>query len=139
MALRRVLEWIRTHTEDHMATTRRKITSAEEAHRLLDELAASGEDATAFCRQAGIDGRSLNCWRLNLRRRKVDAGDGGTGPLRLVEVGWPEPGAAVGVSGSRACGESGRYRVEVADAVVEVDDSFRDETLARLLAVVRAC
>jgi hypothetical protein len=32
-----------------------------------------------------------------------------------------------------------RYRVQVGEVVVEVDDTFRDETLARLLAVVAAC
>jgi len=55
--------------------------------------------------------------------------------LRIVEVGRPgteSPPVA-------ANGEEARYRVEIGDAVIEVGDGFREETLCRPLSVVRAC
>ena len=46
--------------------------------------------------------------------------------LRLMEVVLPPAGPS-------------RYRVLVGDVAVEVEDDFKEATLARLLAVVRAC
>ena len=124
-----------------MATTRRKIANAEEAERLLDKLSVSDVDGPTFCQQEGIDGRSLNCWRLNLARRPPVGTQGRPEELRVVEVAWPGALAAAVTDEHVAPGgrSGGLYRVSVADAVIEVDDAFRGDTLARLLAVVRAC
>lgn len=125
-----------------MPSTRRKITSAEEAMRLLDELEASNESAPAFYRRKGLDGRSLHCWRLNLER-EPPAGKRPSGKLRVVEVPWPPVRGAVasrcGPPQDAAAPDVARYRVSVGDVVVEVDDAFQEDTLARLLDVVRAC
>lgn len=126
-----------------MRTSRRKITSAEEAERLLEELQDSGEDPPTFCQKRGLDGRSLNCWRLNLERRAETGKRRAMGgeALRIVEVGWPpaEPRAADASREATAGHGEGRYRVTLGDVVIEVGDGFREETLYRLLSVVRAC
>jgi len=126
-----------------MRTSRRKITSAEEAERLLEELRDSGEDPPTFCQRRGLDGRSLNCWRLNLERRLETGRRRATGAetLRIVEVGWP-PAVSLPADGrgeATAGHGEGRYRVTLGDVVIEVGDGFREETLYRLLSVVRAC
>lgn len=135
MGLRPVLDCAGTHAEDPMNTTRRKITSAEEARLLLDEQRVLGVDIPTFCRERGLDGRSLNCWRLNLARNPSSRGRTEARELRVVEVAWPQaprPPAAPREGAPR-------YRLDVGDVVIAVDDDFQEDTLARLLAVVRAC
>lgn len=112
-----------------MATTRRRnVNDKREALVLLEELEDSGLDLPAFCALSGVDGRSLNCWRHNLgsrpgARREPQA-------LRLVEV----VAAASDESPSVAA-----YKLSVGGVSIEVDDHFRDETLARLLRVAATC
>lgn len=108
-----------------MHTTRRKVQDRDDAVELLNELEASGLEIRKFCAGRGIDGRSLHCWRTNLRgdlptsRRQV----------RLVEL----------TPAARPTPITARYRVVVGDLAVEVDDAFHEDTLARLLAVVARC
>lgn len=104
-----------------MAVHRRKVRDEDDAWGLLDEWEASGLELREFCERRGIDGRSLNCWRLNLGAQEPEP------TLRLVEVVGPQPA------------RKAEYRVEVGDVVVRVDDDFRDDTLARLLRVVAGC
>jgi len=64
---------------------------------------------------------------------RTAARKGATETVRVVEVVpavrvAPSPGA-----------ETARYRVVVGQLTVEVDDHFREDTLARLLDVVRSC
>jgi hypothetical protein len=102
--------------------TRRKVRDQSDAAELLEALDASGQSLPDFCMARGLDGRSLNCWRHNLQRDEAPGSRG----IRLVELTAARPTAAV-------------YRVVVDRFEVEVDDHFRDDTLARLLAVVAAC
>ena len=116
--------------------TRRKIRDHNEAAELLEALETSGQSAADFCRARGLDGRSLNCWRINLQRDGAPPQRDGAPPqrddgpalggLRLVELAAARPEPAV-------------YRIVVGGIEVEVDDHFREDTLARLLAVVAAC
>jgi len=110
--------------EDEVADTRRKVRSRDEAEVLLDELEASGQALSAFCTERRIDSRSLQCWRLNLRRKPVSPRETATSSLRLVELSLPS---------SRAS-----YRVLVGEHAVEVDDAFREDTLVRLLDVLES-
>jgi len=48
---------------------RRKITDAREARRCLTAARKAGERVGDWARAHGIDGRSLNAWRMNLARR----------------------------------------------------------------------
>ena len=103
-------------------TGRRKVVDREDAEELLDDWADSKLDFRKFCELEQVDGRSLQCWRTNLGRR------GSRNPgMRLVELTM----SAAPVAAPRAL-----YRVLVGEIAVEVDDSFREETLARLLGVV---
>ncbi len=113
----------RRHT---MAAMRRKVKDRAEAERLLDQWASGEEGLPEFCAGVGVDGRSLHCWALNLGRVSEER--------RLSEVGLVE--VTVGSALPRAASV---YRVVVGDLAVEVDDAFREDTLARLLRVVARC
>jgi len=104
------------------AETKRKVQGPNDAVALLEEFAESDLEFKDFCGMKGVDGRSLQCWRTNLARQQP-----GDQPVRLVELV------------SRAQQPPARYRVHVDDWVVEVDDTFQSETLARLLEVVASC
>lgn len=105
-----------------MHTTRRRVVDEDDACELLDAWAASGLEFRTFCGQRGVDGRSLQCWRVNLRR-----GQRSEAPVRLVELRMSAPSARAS------------YRVVLGDVAIEVDDAFREDTLVRLLAAVGGC
>jgi hypothetical protein len=99
----------------------RRIRDEVEARACLAKVTESGRPLAAWSREHGIDGRSLNTWRVNLERRELAA----LKP-RFVEL---VPRASM----------SARYAVVVGDVRIEVDDSFQPETLARLVAALRSC
>ena len=80
----------------------------------------------AWARARGIDGRSLNAWRINLERSRADAR--GRSRSRLVEL------VPTGEVSSAA-----RYALRVADVTIELGDDFREETLVRIVRALRAC
>jgi hypothetical protein len=122
---------------------RRKITDEREARRCLAAARRAGERAGAWARAHGIDGRSLNAWRVNLARRGASSTTTRTArrppaavivqPRRraaLVElVPAPRPSASA----------PARYVVHVGEVRVEVGDDFAAATLRRILEVLRAC
>ena len=82
--------------EEEPMTERRKITDEREARRCLTAAARSGNAPGAWARANGIDGRSLNAWRINLARRGTV---GRRRRRRLVRrAGWS--GARAGRSSS---------------------------------------
>ena len=109
----------------------RKIRNEDDARACLALLEASGSDAGAWAREHGVDGRSLHAWRINLGRAGTKSARGGGKSRarrpRLVEL---VPAAAT---------RSARYVVRMGDVEVELDDAFREETLRRLVMVLRAC
>lgn len=115
---------------------RRKVANQIEAELLLTEFERAGGDLSSFCGARGLDGRSLHAWGVNLGRMSK-GGDNGRGdkgaPVRLVEV---VPTTRPETVESRVLAH---YRVMLGDLTVEVDDHFREDTLARLLGVVRSC
>ena len=68
-----------------------------------------------------VDGRSMQCWRMNLDRRPESR------PVRLLELTLPRPERPA------------VYRVVVGRFTVEVGDDFSELTLGRLLDLVAAC
>lgn len=102
--------------------TRRTVRDHNDATELLDALKALGRSLADFCQARRLDGRSLNGWRINLHRDAAPAPNG----LRLAELAAARSQPAV-------------YRNVVDGIDVEVDNHFREDTLARLLAVVAAC
>lgn len=105
----------------------RKIRDEGEARLALDAVARSGQRRAEWAREHGIDGRSLNAWRMNLERRGAEGAERG---LRLVELVPTE---------RHRPARSARYRVRCGPFVVEVDAGFEDDSLGRLLAVVAGC
>lgn len=104
----------------------RKIRDAADARACLSAAArARGMTRAEWAREHGIDGRSLNSWRVNLER-------GSAKPtkkrrVRLVELVAAPPVQPV------------RYVIRLGDVAVEFDQHFDDATLRRVLQVVAAC
>jgi len=102
---------------------RRKIRDAQDARECLAAAEKSGLGRATWARTNGVNARSLNVWRLNLERAEA------TEPaLRVVELvpasRRPQPAA---------------YRVCCGPFTVEVDQTFDDQILGRLLRVVAGC
>lgn len=106
---------------------RRKIENERDARACLKAAKAAGLSAGAWARQHGVDGRSLNAWRINLSR-------GGTKPIRTSST--PRLIELVPASPARV---EARYVVRVAGAEIEVTDAFHQETLVRLVRALRSC
>lgn len=101
---------------------RRKIRDAEDARACLTAAEASGLPRAEWAKRHGVDARSLNAWRVNLSR-----------------MAGPEPFHVVELLSEASSPRFGRYVVHVDGLSIEVDDDFREDTLARLLRVVGAC
>jgi hypothetical protein len=106
---------------------RRKIEGEQDARACLRSAKAAGVSVGEWARENGIDGRSLNAWRINLSHR---------GASELTTVSKPRLVELVPAAPSR--GEA-RYVVHVDGARIELADDFREETLVRLVRVLRAC
>jgi hypothetical protein len=140
MTLRRAAESL-VGSEEESMRAQRKITDEQEARRCLVAARRTGESAGAWARANGIDGRSLNAWRVNLARRSASVN--ATRPRatsRSPTAMVMRPRAAlvelIPASGS---GVAARYAVHVGEFRVEVGDDFAPETLRRLVEVLRAC
>ncbi len=99
----------------------RKVRRSEAAE-LLGEWQSSGEQMSLWCGERGINWYSLCAYKGWLGAR--------SGPevaFAEVVVASPKPEPR------------GRYRVEVGDIVVEVDDHFRTDTLRRLVQAIATC
>lgn len=107
-----------------MAGTRRRVVDESDAVELLDAWEDSGIDLPTFCERRGVDGRSMRHWAGKLGRDQVDAAVSG---VRLLELTVPPPAAR------------SIYRVVVGEIVIEVDDTFRDDTLVRIIDLVSGC
>ena len=103
---------------------RRKVRDERDARTLLREVDSSGLSISEFCARAGVDGRSLNCWRVNLERSGAVNIASSPAPVRFLEVVSTQ---------SPSCRPV--YRVSIGDLVIEVGDDFQEETLGRLLSV----
>lgn len=99
----------------------RKVRDEAEARRYLAAAESSGLPLAEWARAEGIDGRSLNMWRLNLSRVGAEE----PAP-RLVEL---VPRATRGRTFVVRCGPF----------AVDVGADFDQDTLHRILEVVAAC
>ena len=116
----------------------RKITDETEARRCLRAAQLAGLSAGEWARARGIDGRSLNAWRMNLagrtaprttapRRRRATPPR--PAPLALVEL----------VPAAASAKDVARYVLEVAGSRLEFDDHCSVATLRRVLEALRSC
>ena len=101
----------------------RKIKDARDARACAKAAKAAGLSLGAWAREHGVDGRSLNAWSVNLGRSPSRI----VAKPRLVELVPTSPSTAA------------RYLVRLGDAVIEIGDDFSDETLVRVMRVIRAC
>lgn len=106
----------------------RKIVDEKDARACLLSVARLGETLRAWAKRHGVDGRSLRAWDRNLSRRTPSFAPSRNEP-RLVEL----------VRASSMPSLTQRYVVRVGGGSVEVGDDFDDQTLRRLLEVLRAC
>ncbi len=136
---------------------RRKIEDEREARRSLAAAEAAGGTIKQWARTNGIDGRSLNAWRMNLERRGTKAPQKQTrgGVVTRRRASTRRPASPRSSRPAPAAGEHGpmlvelvptsqppsaaRYAVVLGEARVEVGDDFDPRTLRRLLEVLRAC
>lgn len=116
----------------------RKIADERDARACLAAVRAASGHIGTWARAHGVDGRSLNAWRVNLSRRST----GGRGdrekrtprarlsPIsaKLIEL-VPAPSAP----------SAARYAVRIGTAAVEFGDDFREETLRRVVVMLRSC
>jgi transposase-like protein len=131
----------------------RKISGEREARRYLAAAAAAGGTVKEWARANGIDGRSLNAWRMNLERRGANEAPKrrprrgakrhperrrantstqplGEGKAMLVEL----------VPTSRPTATApARYAVCLGEMRLEVGDDFDAQTVRRLVEVLRGC
>jgi transposase-like protein len=105
----------------------RKITDEWDARACLKAAKAARLTAGEWAREHGVDGRSLNAWRINLAQRGTRSMLARSKP-RLVEL----------VPSSSVVADA-RYLVRVAGAEIEVLDGFREETLVRIVRALRSC
>ena len=115
----------------------RKIQNEAEARGCLAAVEAAGVGLAEWARSLGIDGRSLNAWRANLARANRTRRDRPTKRATTIAVtprarGLIELVPAKGLS-------SARYVIQLGIASVELGDDFRDETLRRIVGVLRSC
>ena len=121
-------------------TERRKITDEREARRCLTAAARAGEPAGDWARANGIDGRSLNAWRINLARRGADRVVATRPATRSASAMVLRPRRAlVELVPAAPATTTPRYAVHVGGLQVEVGDDFDPATLRRLVEVLRAC
>ena len=105
----------------------RRILNETEARRCLGAARSSGRGELAtWARAHGIDGRSLNAWRVNLERRGKPARR--VGP-RLVEL----------VPAIAADSSSSRYVLHIGSVELELGDDFNEQTLRRLVGLLKSC
>ena len=103
----------------------RKITSEEEARRCFAAAKAARAELGPWARAHGIDGRSLNAWKVNLAKRGV-----GRRPstAQLIELVPRVPRVS-----------PARYVVHVGNVVLELNDDFNDQAVRRLVGLLRTC
>jgi hypothetical protein len=128
-------------SEEEPMRQQRKIADEHEARRCLAAARRVGESAGAWARANGIDGRSLNAWRVNLARR--GAGWNTKRPRAttrspIAMVVRPRAALVELVPASRP-GVPARYVVHVGEFRVEVGDDCTAETLRRIVEALRAC
>jgi len=103
----------------------RKVFNEQDARRCLAAVKTSRRE---LAREHGVDGRSLNLWRLNLERRGA------------VRVRAPAPRMVeVVVAPSAAVPARLPFVLRVGSVELEVGASFDESALRRLIGVLKSC
>jgi len=105
----------------------RRIFDEQDARRCLAAAKAARGSLAEWARTHGIDGRSLNAWRVNLSRRGVPRARA-LAP-RLIELVPATPPSSSAV----------RYVLRVGGVEFEVGDDFNEVGLRRLVTLLKSC
>ena len=104
----------------------RRIFNEQDAGRCLAAAKASRGGLAAWARAHGVDGRSLNAWRVNLERRGTTRPRVAPKLVELVPVTAPAASAAL-------------YVLHLRGVALEVGDDFNEQSLRRLVGLLRSC
>jgi hypothetical protein len=118
----------------------RKIEDERDARECLAAVRAAGGDIGAWARSHGVDGRSLNAWRVNLARGL--AGSRGRRKKRASRTQAqvaPISAKLVEIVAAPSAPSPARYALQIGTTAVEFGDDFREETLRRVVAMLRSC
>ena len=113
----------------------RKIEDEREAVRCLRAAERRGLGAGEWARVHGVDGRSLNAWRVNLARR----GTSGPAKRREKQPKAKRTARALVELVSATTGARAGYALVVAGARIEFGDDVSVATLRRVLEALRSC
>jgi transposase-like protein len=105
----------------------RRIFNEQDARRCLAAVRSSRSALAVWARAHGVDGRSLNAWRVNLESR-----------------GEPRPRAVVAklvelVPAATAAAARHPYVLHVGGVELEVGDNFNEQSLRRLVGLLKSC
>lgn len=106
----------------------RRIFNEQDARRCLAAVKSSRADLGTWARAHGVDGRSLNLWRVNLSRRGTPR-PRAVKPVRLVELVPAVPHSV----------PRGPYVLRVGGVELEVGDQFDEQSLRRLVGLLKSC
>lgn len=106
----------------------RKVFNEQDARRCLSAVKASRCELGAWAREHGVDGRSLNLWRVNLERRGV---------LRVRAMA-PKVVELV-VAASDVVGPRAPFVLRIGGVELEVNERFDEASLRRLVGVLKSC
>jgi hypothetical protein len=109
---------------------RRKIRDEGDARECIAAVTASGLSPAEWARSAGVDGRSLRAWTLNLQRGSATK-PGRTRRCKSVSL--------VELVPARVSQSAARYTVRIGAHCVEVDEHFEESTLRHLLTALSSC
>lgn len=116
----------------------RKIENERDARACLAAVRAAGGHIGTWARANGVDGRSLNAWRENLSRASTGRGGDRSGRTPRAELSPISP-RLVELVATLTAPSAARYALRVGTATIEFGDDFREETLRRVVAMLRSC
>jgi len=103
----------------------RRILNEQDARRCLAAAKSSRDGLAAWARAHGVDARSLNCWRVNLKgRRSVP---------RVLAPKMVELVPAM-VTAAHA-----PFVLHIRGVELEIDENFDEQSLRRLVGLLKSC
>lgn len=116
----------------------RKIKNERDARACLEAVHAAGGHIGTWARAHGVDGRSLNAWRENLARASAGRRGDRSGRTPRTQLS-PISTRLIELVAAPSAPSAARYALRIGSATVEFGDDFREETLRRVVAMLRSC
>ena len=116
----------------------RKIDDELDARRCLAAAAKSRMTLGQWARAHGVDGRSLRAWQMNMSRRARSTPRSANKSTR-ARVRGPRPVGLVEIVPAASAPPRARYVIRVGAIALEFGDDFQEDTVRRVLGVLRSC